>query len=444
MAQLWQLRVYEIGGSRSTDLWVECVTCGQKMHLSQAFGEPGLRTMPRCRGRHPHLRRFDEGGCTHRMRAVLLGASNAWFPVTKSVLSLPVSWDPVAQLIEQHWADLSRVTSREMLTGAVEFSPTLRVFATKDLDKVWAAIEARRARSGETQEAALDLLGPEWQLFDAPDQVPPSDDFALREVESVPPRHRDLVTRIVLAERLRVVTAMCGFTRIDGPDSGVAGDAEPIECAPLSRDVPKWAPAAESRGEGIFLQLAEAAAVAAWVERVGETARLTALSASHGRWRERRGLNPSHRWPGLRYALLHSLAHALINELSLECGYSAASVQERIYAREPGEPGGPMAGLLIYTAAADSEGTLGGLVSLGEPANFGRLLDQALEQAKLCSADPLCAEHQPEADEEALHNAACHACLFVPETSCERGNRYLDRATLVPTMAKDVIHFFDA
>ena len=102
-----------------------------------------------------------------------------------------------------------------------------------------------------------------------------------------------------------------------------------------------------------------------------------------------------------------------------------------------------MAGLLLYTAAADSEGTLGGLVALGSPANFGRLLDQALERAKLCSADPLCAEHEPGADEDALHNAACHACLFVPETSCERGNRYLDRATLVPTMSGDAIHFFD-
>src|SRR4029077_5839444 len=125
-------------------------------------------------------------------------------------------------------------------------------------------------------------------------------------------------------------------------------------------------------------------------------------------------------WPGVRYVLLHSLAHSLVNELALECGYSPASLHERIYAREPSDQGGPMAGVLLYTAASDSEGTLGGLVSLGEPRQFGRLLDNALERARLCSADPLCAEHTPHTSEESLHNASCHACLFVPETTCER------------------------
>jgi len=90
-----------------------------------------------------------------------------------------------------------------------------------------------------------------------------------------------------------------------------------------------------------------------------------------------------------------------------------------------------MAGVLIYTAAADSEGTLGGLVSLGEPAALGRLLDLALEEAQLCSSDPLCTEHRPSEHSLTLHGAACHSCLFAPETSCERGNKYLDRSVLV-------------
>jgi hypothetical protein len=37
----------------------------------------------------------------------------------------------------------------------------------------------------------------------------------------------------------------------------------------------------------------------------------------------------------------------------------------------------------------------------------------------------------PAAPSDALHAAACHACLFASETSCETGNRWLDRATLV-------------
>ena len=137
--------------------------------------------------------------------------------------------------------------------------------------------------------------------------------------------------------------------------------------------------------------------------------------------------------------LLHTVAHLLIRELALECGYNAASIRERIYADIEGEV--PQAGILIYTAAADSDGTLGGLVDLGKPENLGRLLKQALSRAGICSSDPLCAEHDPEKD-RSLHAAACHACSFVAETSCERGNRYIDRAFVVPTIEVADAAFF--
>jgi hypothetical protein len=101
-----------------------------------------------------------------------------------------------------------------------------------------------------------------------------------------------------------------------------------------------------------------------------------------------------------------------------------------------------MAGILLYTSASDSEGTLGGLVSLGSPENLQRMLRVALDHVELCSSDPICAEHQPGDEEETLHGAACHACLFVAETSCERNNRYLDRATLVATVAGSGLEFF--
>ena len=55
----------------------------------------------------------------------------------------------------------------------------------------------------------------------------------------------------------------------------------------------------------------------------------------------------------------------------------------------------------------------------------------------------ICSEHSPSVDGISLHAAACHACLFVPETSCERGNRYLGRSVVVPTFAHDDFAFFD-
>jgi hypothetical protein len=131
-----------------------------------------------------------------------------------------------------------------------------------------------------------------------------------------------------------------------------------------------------------------------------------------------------------------------MRELALECGYTQASVRERIYASSYGHPL-DIAGVLIYTAAPDSEGTLGGLVSLGRPENLGRLIAQALEHAALCASDPLCSEHDPTRD-SSLHGAACHACLFAPETSCEMGNRFLDRSLLVSTIRGGGLGFFDA
>jgi Domain of unknown function (DUF1998) len=120
------------------------------------------------------------------------------------------------------------------------------------------------------------------------------------------------------------------------------------------------------------------------------------------RWRKNNG------YPTVHSVLLHSLAHALLRQFSLECGYTTASIRERIYSRPPMDDAEPMAGILLYTAAPDSEGTLGGLVSLGEPQTLGQHLDQALEAMRLCTSDPLCAEHPPSGDSLTLHGAACH------------------------------------
>lgn len=119
-----------------------------------------------------------------------------------------------------------------------------------------------------------------------------------------------------------------------------------------------------------------------------------------------------------------------MRQLALSAGYTAASIRERIYAGKPSS-GDAMAGVLLYTAAPDSEGTLGGLVALGDPDRLGRLVGEALEQIRVCASDPLCAEHDPSGATGGLHGAACHACLFAPETSCELANRYLDRTLLV-------------
>ena len=201
-----------------------------------------------------------------------------------------------------------------------------------------------------------------------------------------------------------------------------------------SKALPTWVPAAELRGEGIFIQFDEQA-IQRWLAKPDVDARNRDFLRAHRAWRQARQLSDVDRgYPGLRYVLLHSFAHSLMRQFALDCGYAQASLQERIYAREATHADGPMAGVLIYTSATDSEGTLGGLVHLGETANLQRHITAALASAALCTSDPTCAEHAPHQSAVALHGAACHSCMFAAETSCERGNRYLDRTLLAETL----------
>ena len=263
----------------------------------------------------------------------------------------------------------------------------------------------------------------------------------MREVK--PPKgFENYIEKVVLVERLREVRALIGFTRIESPgDFESIADIPDEQRAPLSRRDPLWVPGAEVRGEGLFIQFKEDV-VAKWCESVTDLEGI--FFDAHRRWRKVRNIpKPEAAFPGIRYILLHSFAHAIMRQIALECGYAQASIRERIYSQEAGTNKNAMAGILLYTSAADSEGTLGGLVNIGDPDNLGRHFEQALEQARVCSSDPLCAEHHPGLDKRSLHGAACHACLFSPETSCERGNKYLDRRVLITTFDKSVHPFFN-
>jgi hypothetical protein len=128
--------------------------------------------------------------------------------------------------------------------------------------------------------------------------------------------------------------------------------------------------------------------------------------------------------PEPRFVALHTLAHLLVRRLAFASGYSSASLQERIYANS--DRADKTAGVLIYTAAGDAQGTLGGLVRLGDPSYLLPLLVAALDDADVCSNDPVCIERDRQGSSQ-LNLSACHGCALISETSCETGNRLLDR-----------------
>ena len=190
----------------------------------------------------------------------------------------------------------------------------------------------------------------------------------------------------------------------------------------------EWLPAYVVHGEGIFIELNEDT-LHKWESQSNVISRAKALVKRYETLRQVRGLRPRVISP--RLVLVHTIAHLLINRLTFECGYSSASLRERLYISDHTKY--PMAALLIYTAAGDAEGTLGGLVRMGKPENFEPVLLRAIEGSMWCSADPVCMEVAMRGGQgpDSCNLAACHNCALVPETACEEFNRFLDRGMVI-------------
>ncbi|MBI1757615.1 MAG: DUF1998 domain-containing protein [Actinobacteria bacterium] len=417
-----QLSMSDAASTLSPRVLIRCTECRTSRSISEATGRSGWQVLPRCRGRHPHLQRFDE--CGRRLRLMVLGASNMWFAATASALHLPHGRD-VTDLVAAHWEILGQQPSADVTKMIIDGMDALRELRGVPIEDLWKQVESLRATGGPQQpEPSGDLLDAEWELLSRPTTDRQDADFHAEPAPATPDGYDRLLDQVVLVSRLREVQALVGFTRLSAPERR---DLCPRGRVPLANAAETWVPAAEQRGEGIFLELREPA-VAAWVERVRDHPRIQALDAAFARWSRNRDRDPTPGFPLPRYLLIHTLSHLLIRQVALECGYSSASIRERLYI---GRASAPAAGVLLSTAASDSEGTLGGLVALGQPRHLKRLLDGAFREAERCSSDPLCAEHVPLDPSDALHAAACHACLFASETSCEANNRLLDRAVLV-------------
>lgn len=427
-------------------LQVSCETCGRSRRLAEAFGNDNLENLPRCMGRRPHLRDYDDEECPHIARAISLGASNMWFPNVLSAVAIPAGDSALEGFVRAKWNLLKKATNRDIVTF-LRTTEQLGADLTAETDEdIWNTVQElqRRGLDSATEPSDVpDLKAPEWRVFSACDESRNTADFRLRAA-SLPADWRfPEIEQVVIVERLREARALIGFTRLDA--GAELTDPEPgikIKNAPLARQKPEWAPTGEVRGEGLFVRFSEEH-IRDWERQDAVQRRARQFYQGHTKWRALRNISdPAGGFPGLRYVLLHSFAHILMRALALEAGYALASLRERIYSRSAEEESGPMAGVLIYTAATDSEGTLGGLASLGKPDVLQQHIQKALYVAKLCAGDPLCANHKPEHDERSIHAAACHNCLFAPETSCERGNKYLDRSVLVPTIEDNDLAFF--
>ncbi len=437
---------------RSLSLIMGASTDGSQSELSNSL-EPGGPPFL-CRGRRPWLGTDEPSacGCGRPLRGSLRNASNLYFAQVRSAIYLPrgdaaapsklvsLFEEPPLSILIKLWvssgeeiqpADL-RVQQPQLLQpySDLEIKAAVRI--------VQSGGQSARPSGDWDEDAHTAFRRAEFDVLRAP-----------RDEEQLLIRRQDTgdyeariaryFSRIMLVSKLKETRALAGFTRAY-PDNDQSLEERK---ALLWRDVPpgkkQWLPAYVVYGEGLFLEFDEAI-LRQWEQRSDVISRVQPLIVRYRQLQQDRRLRSRPLTP--RFVLLHTFAHILMNRLSFECGYSSAALRERLYVSD--NPASPMAGLLIYTAAGDAEGTMGGLVRMGKPGNLEPVIRRALEAAQWCSTDPVCMEIGAHGGQgpDSCNLAACHNCALVPETACEEFNRFLDRGVVIGDAVDDLPGFF--
>lgn len=468
------LQLIDTGGSELSSIRVRCNTCpddssgrrgkslaGTTVRPKSAIGEKSAfeKASIRCPGERPWLGAdAADCGCTAPLVAALINQTNLYFPRTISSILIPavdagrdsLAWlrneiqdEPNVGLARSLWV----MGAKDFAIGAIDSALESRGISVAK-DDIAKVLESLFERSGQPAADTAMPAAPDSELLafrrsefnvlrneiNDPEQFPD-----LRVVAtSVPGDLTSWISRVNLVERLRETRVFFGFDRLEPrpdslsnmPDSAM----KQLFSTPPADPMLMWLPAVEVFGEGIYVELSENRiaewqhANLRWLRDRMDDRFISRLGAV------RQTLPPnvgaSRDWAS-RYLLVHSLAHILINQLVFECGYSTASLRERLFVSSDGSA--PMAGFLIYTASGDSEGTMGGLVRLGRPDRLSPLVRRALARALWCSADPVCSENLGGQGSQLANLAACHACVLLPETSCETINHGLDRAMVIGT-----------
>jgi hypothetical protein len=419
-------------------LILSCPKCGARRSMDGVFSKKTWERGPTCRGHRPWLADADEN-CGRQQYAVQRGASNFYFAVIDSALSIPPWSDTLQEALGSWWSSFVNLDDHSRLEEFIQFH------SGGDLESVLNDLEMTPRELSDAIKSRLtsygqlrtdDLKPAEYRQFitEQGKHAATDNDFETRR-EKLTDGIKPWLSHIVRAVRLREVRAIRGFTRINPP-----GDPDAAEVAKLSKEQLDWLPAIEVRGEGIFIALNEKK-LCEWEKRTDVCKRVIECEVRHqSDWIERYGVEADLPKPITpRYMLCHTLAHVLMRQLTLECGYSSASLQERIYSSNDDDP---MAGVLIYTATPDSDGTLGGLERQGKSERITGILQRAMEAVEWCSSDPLCITDMMGAIDSYSHSV-CHACCLSPETSCESFNNFLDRALLIGDGSNSGLGFFE-
>ncbi len=424
-----KLRLYSTGfNSTLSDMWVECMDCGSKRSMNGATQIENFEEK-RCSGHHPFRPHVHNERCDQEVIPSQRGASNVYFPVIRSAISIPPWTDPLYNLIDEHLRMIESYSEDFGEDGVTKIFDRYfkEKYTREEFDK---ALHRRQQNIKEF----IEIKRMEYQAIthhDDPSYASNKKHFTAEE-ETIPSELENYFARVIKVTRLRDVMVLLGFTRVDAPDPDADADDQ-VNIVKLNKTRnDSWLPAVEVNGEGIFIEFNKET-INAWLNKPS----VSKISQMYKTCYEQ--YCASRKWEKIisrdaKYVLLHTFSHLLIKEMSLQSGYSSSAIKERIYSNED------MAGILLYTGSSDKEGSLGGLVELGNIDKLLPLIKLAFENALVCTNDPECLVNLPTIDKS--NGAACHACCMISETACENGNRLLDRAFVVPLADREEDAYF--
>lgn len=424
-----KLRRLSDAGEGLASIVVTCIACGIRKSMSALGSKTSLSDDGfTCDGTQPWLLRREGTECSALLIPKQRGATSNYLPEVVSAIDIPQGEDPAIELLARIAEHPGIGFVRDMMGSPIidslvkQVSEDLRKDGIDVTDSL--VLQAAEATGRAADRPIVALKEGEWFAFQKKISTgfdPELSDFVVdgRNRQGGVTDHPTLgavIDGVGQVRRLRVVRALHGYRR-HSPEA----KRQPVDIGGYSR-TPSF-PALELFGEGIFLRF-DPDVLAEWekrpeVQRRGRVLQ-ERLAASY--------LATQLDEPTPRHIALHTLSHLLLRRLSFTSGYSSASLQERVYSGSPENV--DMAGILLYTAAGDAQGTLGGLVRLGDPGLLEPLILGALSDAAVCSNDPVCLESDRQGA-AGLNLSACHGCCLVSETSCENRNHLLDRQLLL-------------
>ena len=413
--------------------------CGASATMSGAFGWGALDKIGyKCTGNRPWLGSNRKEECGEQLLVLQRGASNVWFADVISSVYIP--WLPkyknqnTKECVERGVKKFASART----DGKID-EDTIRKYILKnqlleediDAEEAFKEILAtlRNTQKSDTPQSEDEYRKQEFDVLTSTVGKPKDELYCINYSSAKYDGLKFLVS-ISLVHKLRETRVFHGFKRISPDDSTFSADIS-------VRELPRL-PAVKNSGEGIMFEF-DRKRLKEWVKQDKIINRVKIIEQNlknTGRLTNER-INPI-------YILLHTFAHCLITALSCESGYSNASIRERIYCSKYIDENAPqMAGVLIYTASGDAEGSLGGLVRQGLPGRIENVIKRAISEAKWCAADPVCIQSTGQG-QYGCNLAACHNCALLPETSCENKNMLLDRGLLIGTLDDISIGYFSA